>query len=346
MKTLVTGGGGFLGSAVVRLLVARGDSVRVFSRGDYPHLREIGVDVRRGDLADAGAVADAAEGCEIVFHVAANAGFWGPYESFYRPNVLGTRNAIDACRRHSIRRLVFTSSPSVTFAGVDQEGVDETAPYPDRFLAHYPRTKAEAEKLVLAANGPELATVALRPHLIWGPGDPHLAPRIVSQARAGKLRLIGRRPNRIDTVYIDNAAEAHLLAADRLSWHGHPAHDPRAERPCHRPVAGKAYFISNGEPMPVAEIVNRILDAAGLAPVTRRVPEGVAYAAAALLEGAYSVLRLRGEPRLTRFVARQLATAHWFDIGAARRDLGYEPRVSIDEGMRRLAQWFRDGAGE
>lgn len=326
MKALVTGGGGFLGRAVVRQLVARGDTVRSFSRGDYPELARLGVEQCRGDLADGEALFRAAAGCDTVFHVAAKAGVWGAYAAYHAANVTGTANVIAACRAHGIGRLVYTGSPSVVFDGRDVAGGDESLPYPRRFIAPYPRTKALAEQLVLAANAPSLATVSLRPHLIWGPGDNHLVPRIVAKARAGRLRRIGNRPCPVDTVYIDNAAQAHLLAADRLA--------PGA------PPAGRAYFISNGEPLPLWEMINRILAAAGLPPVKRRIPAGVAYAAGALCEGLWHLFRRTDEPPLTRFVAKELATAHWFDIGAARRDLGYAPTVSIDEGLRRLREWL------
>ncbi len=326
MNALVTGGGGFLGAAIVRRLVARGDRVRSLSRGSYPELDAIGVEQFRGDLADAGAVDAAVLGCDLVFHVAAKAGVWGRYADYHRANVVGTQNVLDACRKHGVRRLVYTSSPSVVFDGRDMEGVDESTPYPTHYEAVYPRTKAEAERRVLAANGPDLATVALRPHLIWGPGDNHLVPRILERGRAGRLRRIGLANKLVDSTYIDNAADAHLLAADRLS--------PGS------PVAGRAYFITNGEPTPLWDLVNRILAAGGVGPVTRTVPEWLAYTAGGLLEAAYMMLGRRDEPPMTRFVARELTTAHWFNIGAARRDLGYEPKTSIAEGLRRLAAWM------
>ena len=326
MKALVTGGGGFLGGAIVRLLRESGDSVRSFSRDSYRALDSLGVEQVRGDLSDPAAITAAAVGCDIVFHVAAKAGVWGPWLEYYRANVLGTENVLAACKANGIRRLVFTSSPSVTFAGVDQNGVDELVPYPLRYLAHYPHTKALAEQAVLEANGPELATVTLRPHLIWGPGDPHLIPRLIERARAGRLKRVGRESKLVDTVYVDNAAVAHLQAGDRLA--------PNS------PVAGKAYFLSQGEPVPLWDFVNRVLAAADLPPVTRSVPVGLAYAAGAALEGVYRLLRLRGEPPMTRFVARQLSTAHWFDLSAARRDLGYSPAVSTEEGLRRLRGVF------
>jgi nucleoside-diphosphate-sugar epimerase len=330
MRALVTGGGGFLGGAIVRKLRARGDEVRSLSRGRYPELEQLGVETIQADLSDVDALARATAGCDVVFHVAAKAGVWGPEEEYYRVNVTGTDNVLTACRRTGIRRLVYTSSPSVVFNGRDMEGVDESVPYPEHYEAPYPKTKALAEQAVLRANGPDLATVALRPHLIWGPGDPHLIPRIVDRARRGRLRKIGSGENCVDTVYIDNAADAHLLAADRLG--------PGV------PPAGKAYFIAQGEPRPLWEVINRILSAAGLPPVTRRVPAGVAHAAGAVLETVYRILRLSGEPPMTRFVARELATAHWFDLTAARRDLGYMPAVSFDEGMHRLEESFRTTA--
>jgi nucleoside-diphosphate-sugar epimerase len=251
---------------------------------------------------------------------------WGTADEYHRANVVGTENVIAACRKHGVSRLVFTSSPSVVTTGHDIAGGDESLPYPRRYLAHYPRSKAAAERLVLGANGPELATVALRPHIVWGPGDNHLIPRLIGRARAGKLRVVGDGTNRTDVTYVDNAAAAHWLAADRLA--------PDS------PVAGKAYFISQGEPVLVWPFINRILGLAGLPPVTRRVPLAAAYAAGVVLEGMYTLTGRTDEPRMTRFLAVQLGTSHWFDISAARGDLGYEPAVSVDEGLRRLGVWL------
>jgi 2-alkyl-3-oxoalkanoate reductase len=320
---VVTGGGGFLGGAVVRRLLARGEEVRSVQRSDAPALRELGASVVRADLADRDAVVRAFEGCEAVVHIAAKAGAWGSYESFRLANVVGTENVLAACRAHGIERLVYTSTPSVVHSGGDVEGVDERAPYATHFDAHYPATKAAAERLVLEANGPRLGTVALRPHLIWGPGDTQLTARVLARARAGKLRLVGGGEKAVDSVYIDNAALAHLLALDRVS--------PGA------PCAGKAYFITQGEPMPQRELVNGILAAAGLPPCTRSISPRLAYVAGALMEAAWTVLRRDDEPLMTRFIASQLATAHWYDISAARRDLGYSPEVTVAEGLARLA---------
>ena len=324
---LVTGGGGFLGGAIVRQLLARGARVRTLSRGTYPELTRLGVEQIRGDLSDPAAAQRSIADCAVVFHVAAKAGIWGDYASYHQANVTGTENILAACRQHGVARLVYTSSPSVVFTGHDLEGANESLPYPASFEAPYPQTKALAEQRVLASNTPQLATVALRPHLIWGPGDNHLVPRILARGRAGQLRRIGSRPNLVDSIYIDNAADAHLLAAEKL-FPGSP-------------VAGRAYFLSNGEPLPLWTLVNRILAADGQPPVTRTIPTGVAYAAGVVLEILHRALRLEAEPRMTRFLAHELFTAHWFDISAARRDLGYAPKVSIDEGLRRLAECLR-----
>lgn len=326
MKALVTGGGGFLGKAIIKRLVARGDEVRSFSRNPHPALTELGVEHWRGELSDAEAVKSAAEGCDIVFHVAAKAGVWGPYEEFYEANVLGTKNVLAACRHHGIQRLVHTSSPSVVFDGSDMEGVDESVPYPDHFEAYYPQTKAEAEQLVLQANGQTLATVALRPHLIWGPEDNHLVPRILERGAKGALRKLGTRECLADTIYIDNAALAHLQAADHLDIGS--------------AVAGKAYFLSQGEPLPIWDVVNRILEAGGLPPVTRTISPALAYKIGAIMEKIYDFFKIKGEPRMTRFVAKELSTSHWFDLSAARRDFGYKPEVSFDEGIERLREWL------
>jgi nucleoside-diphosphate-sugar epimerase len=324
MKALVTGGGGFLGLAIVRRLVGQGTTVCSFSRQRYDALDALGVEQRQGDLADETAVREAVAGCDVVFHVAAKPGIWGPYEDYRRTNFIGTRNVIAACREQGISRLVYTSSPSVVFDGRDMEGADESVPYPSRFAAHYPRTKAAAEQLIREANDERLGTVSLRPHLLWGPGDNHLLPRLVARARAGQLRRIGRARKLVDTIYIDNAAEAHLLAAERLA--------PGSV------VAGKVYFISQGEPVDIWEMINRLLVAAGAPTVERSIPRGMAMALAWGFESIHRLLHRPGEPRLTRFVVKELCTSHWFDLRAARRDLGYRPTVSIAEGLHRLRE--------
>jgi nucleoside-diphosphate-sugar epimerase len=332
-SVLVTGGGGFLGGAIVRKLLARGDRVTSFARGEYPELERLGARVARGDLGDDDAIVRAAEGVDAIVHVAALPGVWGPYERYFRANVVGTRNVLAACRTHGIARLVHTSTPSVVHSGGDLEGVDNSAPYPDHFDSPYPETKAIAEREVLAANGTEvaggarLATVALRPHLVWGPRDNHLVPRIVARARAGRLRLVGGGEAKVDAVYVDNAADAHLCALDRLA----------PEAAC----AGKAYFVTNDDPRPQREIIDGILAAYGLPPCQKSISPSLAWLAGAVLEGAHRVLGRENEPLMTRFLARQLATAHWYDTRATREDLGYVPAVGMAEGFARLSEWAR-----
>lgn len=327
MKALVTGGGGFLGGAIVNLLLSKGVSVRSFSRGDYPRLAKLGVECFTGDLNDKEAAAAACNGCNTVFHVAAKVGMWGAYADFHAANVTGTANLLAAAKAAGVARFIFTSSPSVVFAGGDVEGWDETAPYPESFDSYYAETKAKAERLVLAGNSTQFLTVALRPHLVWGPGHDHLISGIVAKGRAGKIRRIGDFNKLIDTTYIDDAAQAHWLAAEKLS--------PVAA------CAGKAYFISQGDPRPNWDIINMILSAAGTGPAVKRIPYAPAYAAAAALEAFWRLAGMKTEPPLTRFVLQQLTTAHWFNISAARRDLGYNPAVTIEQGMKRLEEWFR-----
>lgn len=330
MRVLVTGGGGFLGGAVVRGLLARGDEVVSVARGDYPALRALGVETVRADLADEVAVTAAARGCEVVVHVAAKAGIWGPAADYERSNVQGTRSVLAACRALGVRRLVHTSTPSVVHAGGDIAGGDETLPYATHFTSPYPRTKAVAEREVLAAADDRLTTVALRPHLVWGPGDTQLVSRILDRARTGRLRFVGGGQALIDTTYVDDAVSAHLAAVDAL--------EPGA------PCSGRAYFVSSGDPRPVREVVNAILAAGGLPPETRSVSLSLAVGAGAAAEGLWRALGRTDDPPMTRFLARQLATAHWFDITAARRELAWEPAVGLDEGFRRLAAWLAGSA--
>lgn len=330
MKILVTGGGGFLGRALCRGLVQRGHEVVSFNRSLYPVLDRLGVRQLRGDLADRDAVIAAAQGCGAIFHNAAKAGAWGDYDSYHSANVLGTDNVLDACRAHRIDRLVYTSTPSVTHRATNPVagGTADTVPYGEDFKAAYAATKTIAEKAVLAANDARLATVALRPRLIWGPGDNQLLPRLVERAKAGRLRFVGDGNNVIDTTYIDNAAQAHFDAFEHLA----------VGAAC----AGRAYFISNGEPRTVRETVNGLLRAAGAPTVDKTIPFGVAYAIGAVSEAAWKLLGLRGEPPMTRFLAEQLSTTHWYDMAPAERDFGYRPRVSFHEGLTELKRsWDR-----
>ena len=329
MKVLVTGGGGFLGGALCQGLLARGDTPVSFQRRRSAALDALGIEQRLGDLADAGAVQRAAQGVGAVLHNAAKAGQWGSKQEYFSANVTGTDNVIAACRANGIARLVYTSTPSVTHSGrTPVEGGNEAnTPYGEHFKAWYPASKKLAEQRLLAANDATLATVALRPRLIWGPGDTQLLPRLVDRALAGRLRFVGDGENRMDTTFVDNAVDAHLRALDALA--------PGAA------CAGKPYFISNGEALSAREIVNDLLRAADAPEVDASIPFGVAYAAGAVLEAVWKLFALAGEPPMTRFLAEQLSTPHWYDISAAARDFGYVPRVSIAEGLARTAAWWR-----
>ncbi|MFH1975203.1 MAG: NAD-dependent epimerase/dehydratase family protein [Pseudomonadota bacterium] len=325
-KILVTGGGGFLGYAISKLLSERGDSVSSFSRRFYPELEPFNVKQILGDISDKKAVENACEGKDIVFHTAAKPGVWGSYQEYYRTNVDGTVNVIEACRKYDVSCLVHTSSASVVFDGNDMEGADESVSYPKVFHAHYPKTKTIAEQHILKASMSGLKTIILRPHLIWGPRDNHLVPRIIKRAK--RLRIVGNGKNMVDTIYIDNAAYAHILAADSLEKNNS--------------LSGKIYFISQGKPVLLWEMVNDILKAGGLPPVTGTVDPRIAALAGTFLEFLYKLFNIKNEPPMTKFVAKELATSHWFDITAAKRDLGYTPIVSTEEGLRRLEEWLKN----
>jgi nucleoside-diphosphate-sugar epimerase len=337
MHALVTGGGGFLGRYIVEQLLARGDRVRSLGRGEYPELAAMGVEVVRGDVRDRNAVVRACTGIDCVFHAAAQAGISLRQDEYDLVNRVGTENVVAGCRQHGVPRLVYTGSPSVVFRGEDQYGVDEQAPYDWSWMsevrAYYSMSKARAEEVVLAANSETMKSCVLRPHLIWGPRDSHLLPRLIARARGGRLRRIGDGTNLIDMIYVENAAAAHLLAADALG----------AARPAVEAAspAGSVYFLSQGETVNCWKWIDDVLALVGLPPVKKSVSFRTAWRAGAVCEAVYRALRLSSEPPMTRFLAAQLAKSHWFDINAAQRDFGYEPRVSTEEGMRRLGEWLR-----
>ncbi len=326
-QAVVTGAGGFLGQVICQHLLAAGIRVTGFARGDYPELTAMGVIMIRGDIADKACVFQAMEGCDFVFHVASKAGVWGSKKSYFSPNVDGAANIISACQQLKIGKLIYTSTPSVIFAGKDEFGIDESAPYAASYLNHYSESKAIAERMVLNANSQTLKTLALRPHLIWGPGDPHLVPRVIERAKAGRLKLVGKEDKLVDTIYVGNAAYAHILAAVNLCNNDATA-------------AGKAYFLSNDEPITMVVMLNKILACADLPEVTKRVPAGIAYMVGVVLEIIYGVIGKTDEPMMTRFVAKQLSTSHYFDISAAKTDLGYSPLLSIDQGMMKLREYL------
>jgi nucleoside-diphosphate-sugar epimerase len=257
-------------------------------------------------------------------------------ETFDRINLRGTQNVLDGCRRHGVARLIYTSSPSVVFRGDDQEGVDESAPYDLEWLeknrCYYSLSKALAEQLTLqAGDDGQLRTCAIRPHLVWGPRDNHLIPRLIARARAGRLRRVGGGENLVDVTYVENAATAHLSAADTLA-----GASPR--------VNGRAYFISQGEPVNCWQWIDEVLAMVGLPAVRKSVSYRSARQVGGILEAFYSALQATAEPSMSRFLAAQLAKSHWFDISAARRDIAYVPAISTPVGMQRLASWLQSHA--
>ena len=326
MKALVTGANGFLGSYLVPALLERGYEVRAMTRRRDAALEGLNVENVNGDVRDYDAVMAACEGMDVVFHTAAVSGIWGPWKKFHSTNTVGTRHVVEACEKHRVPKLVYTSSPSVTFDGGHQINTNETAPYPRKWLCHYPHTKALAERHVLESNDPKsgLMACALRPHLIWGPGDRHLIPRLLDRARSGKLRRVGDGTNQIDTIYVENAALAHVLAAEAM--------DPDS------PVCGSAYFLSQGEPVNCWSWINEILELAGIPRIKRSISYYWAYRIGLGFETYYEMFDIKTEPRMTRFLAAQLAKSHYFDISRAQRDFGYYPKVSTIEGMQKLGE--------
>lgn len=326
-RALVTGGGGFLGSALVRLLLSQGIEVTSASRGRYPQLEALGARTATLDLERPTDLEGLLAGHDTVFHAAARPGIFGPLSDYRRVNLDGTRALLAAASRVGLPRFVYTSSPSVVFDGNSHVLARNDLPYPRRYLAHYPATKAAAERAVLAADGPALRTVALRPHLIFGPGDPNLLPRLIARARAGRLVQVGDGTNEVSLTYVDNAARAHLDAARALA----------AGAPC----AGRAYFINQAQPVRLWEWIAGLLSSLGLPPVRRRLPAPLAYGLGAACEAAWKLLPLPGEPPMSRFLAQQLALTHTYDLGPARADLGYEETVDLAEATRRTLAWLR-----
>ena len=323
---LVTGGGGFLGRHIVNLLLKRGDSVSIFNRSIHQDLEDQDVHCFTGDLRDLDAVKKAVEGKSTVFHVAAKAGVWGPIKDYYGINFTGTENILQACREYDVQKLVYTSSPSVAFGTEAIENGDESLPYPESYLTSYPETKAKAEKMVLAANSDKLLTCALRPHLIWGPGDNHLIPRVLETAKSGKLMQVGDGSNLVDITYVENGAKAHIQAEQALKLGS--------------PVAGQAYFIGDQQPVNLWQWINELLKAAEVKPVTKSISYKKAKNVGAILEFIYNILPLKGEPRMTRFVAAQLAKSHYFSHAKANKDFGYDPEISNEEGLKRTMAWL------
>ncbi len=323
-RVLVTGGGGFLGKTIVKKLVQKKYEVTSLSRGHYFELENMGVKQIQGDLTDEQAVFKAVKEIDVVYHVAAKAGAWGAFEEYYKVNVTGTQNVIEACFKNHVKQLIYTSSPSVVFDQFDKINIDENTPYSKKYLTAYPETKAMAEKLVRKAALKGLNTIIIRPHAIWGPGDNHLFPRIIK--KANRLKRIGREECLLDTLYVDNAADVHILASNRL------LEDPS--------LSGNVYFVSQDEPIKIWDMIDALLDVADLPPVKGQISANVAFKIGSFFEFIYRFLRIKKEPPLTRFMVTELSTHHYFNISKVKEELGYSPKISTREGLKRLKDWY------
>lgn len=325
MRILVTGGGGFLGTYIIKELLKNPKYIVTnFSRHNYSHLEDLGVPTLKGDLKNSADVERAlSAGFDAVFHVAALAGIWGRYQDFLDINYTGTKNLLEAAEANGVKKFIYTSSPSVVFGKDDLFGVNEECPYPKEHLTPYAETKAMAEKLVLQKNNSQnFLTCAIRPHLIWGPGDPHLFPRVIQKGKEGKLKIVGDGNNLVDIVYVENAALAHVQAFEHLF--------PDSS------VCGQAYFIGQERPVKLWEFINQILGYVKIDAVTDSIDVATAYKLGWLMEKLFKLAGIRKpEPPMTRFVALNLGKSHYFSHEKAKRDFGYFPVISIEEGLRR-----------
>jgi len=320
MKVLVTGGNGFLGRYIVEQLLKQGDEVSVFCRSKAPKLNHLNIKLIRGDVCDREAVLAATKGLDIIYHAASKVGFWGKYEEYYQVNVLGTINILESARINGVKKIIYTSSPSVAMDNKDIVGGDESLPYSKSYLNHYSSTKAMAEQLLLNANGVGgVSTTAIRPHLIIGPRDPHLLPGLLDRAQKGRLKQIGKGENMVGVTYVENAANAHLQAA-------------RSDN-----VWGKVYFINEKNPVNLWKWIRKITTELTFDfPKHYYVPYPLVYMAAWLLEKIHQPFPFLGEPLVTRFLAGELSKSHHFSIAKAEKDFDYKPLVPFKDAMEIL----------
>lgn len=325
MRILVTGGGGFLGTYIVKELLKNPQYIVTnFSRHNYSHLEDLAVPTIKGDIRNAADVEKAlSNGFDAVFHVAALAGVWGRHKDYLDINFHGTKNLLEAAQAHGVSRFVYTSTPSVVFGKDDLLGVNEEEPYPSEHLTAYAETKTMAEKLVLQTNNSQsFMTCALRPHLIWGPGDPHLFPRVIQKGKEGKLKVVGDGENLVDIIYVENAAQAHVQAFEHLK---------AGSRVC-----GQAYFIAQERPVKLWDFINQILVQVKVEPVSDHIDVKTAYRLGWMMEKVFKLAGIqKPEPPMTRFVALNLGKSHYFSQKKANDDFGYVPKVTIEEGLKR-----------
>ena len=327
-RIFITGGGGFLGKEIIRFLREYSDIKEIISigRSAQPELIKNGINAISVDIRDKNKIIELTKGVDIIFHTAAIASMWGKYKKFYDTNVKGTENLIDACRINDIPILIYTSSPSVVSSDKNIENGTEHIPYPRRYFSYYAQTKGIAEEKVLNAVNDSFRTVALRPHLIWGPGDPHILPRLIQKAKQNKLIRIGDKTNKVDLTYITNAAFAHIKAAESLLNSAD--------------ISGKAYFISDDDPVVLWEWIDDFLEHMGISKVKKSISLKQAKLLGALFEIFYKTCLIQKEPPLTRFVSMQLGLSHFFNITAAKKDFGYHTIVDSDVALKQTIEYF------
>lgn len=331
MTILVTGAGGFVGFRLVKVLSDFGFKVHTLQRGTYPELNLPNVTNFSGSLAEKKTVELALSGVDAIFHVASKIGMWGDYQEFYQTNVEGTKDLATKAHTRGIKYFIYTSTPSVIFDRGDILGADESLPYPKTHLNFYGETKRLAEEYILKMASSDFITAAIRPHLIYGPGDKQLIPKVVKAHRDGRLKIIGDGNNLVDVSYIDNVIDAHLKLLLQM------LRDPR-------PVLGKAYFIGQKKPVKLWDFTNTLMVGIGLSPVTKKVPVGLAYGIGHLMEIIFTLFRIKKiEPPMTRFVALQLGKSHYFSHKNAMADFGHEEMVSTEEGLQLLIDDYRSG---
>ncbi len=325
MKILITGGGGFLGSEICKQLMLEGHVVISLQRSRSPNLDKMGVQQVLADLSKRDVLFQALSNIgkvDAVFHTAAKAGIWGSYESYYLANVTATENILEWVKNNKIKYFVYTSTPSAVFSNKAIENADESQPYPDVFLTAYGETKAKAEMLVLQAHSETTQVIGLRPHLVFGPGDPHLIPRIIDRAKKQRLMQVGNGQNLVDVIHVTNAAYAHICALNYLledSQNG-----------------GKVYFIGQERPVPLWWFIRKVIELKNLPPIRHSISLGVAYTLGLIMEGVFKLIPWLGEPPMTRFVAMHLGTSHYFNQSAAINDLGYRPKITVEDGLRTI----------
>lgn len=330
MKIIITGGRGFVGKALSQKFINSNHSIHTigrsshFTKSDFPE----NCQHHYCDLANDPIPEAIFKGADLIFHIAAKAGVWGKYSDFYSSNVTATRNILSACKKYNIAKLIYTSTPSVVFSGQPIVSGTESLPYGNSRLSAYAETKSIAEREILEANDPgKLKTIALRPHLIWGEGDPHLLPRVINRHKKGKLRIVGEGGNKVDLTHVDNVVHAHFCAMEALLKNS--------------TLGGNAYFIGQNEPVNLWDWLNEIFAMLDLPKLTKKISYQKAYLLGSSLEKIWGILRLRGEPPMTRFVANQLAHDHWFSIESAKKDIGYEPIRDMNDSLNESLTWLR-----